>query len=167
MNNSLQHIRLARPGDLEAIDQIYNHAIHSNQTAHTLPLSSAERKEWFNKHGADYPVYVYEFEKEVAGWLSFSAYREGRQALQSTVEISFYLSPSMQGKGIGANLVNFATTQAPSLGFKNLFAVILESNTPSIRLMEKCGFKQWGLLPGVAELNGKNIGHVYYGMNLL
>ena len=166
MNHLENNIRIATHIDLHTIDEIYNIAISASQTAHTIPLSLEQREDWFQHHNRNYPVFVYELNNTVTGWLSFSPYREGRQALQSTAEISFYLFSEYQGKGIGSVLVNFALSQAAALGFKNLFAIILESNNASIRLMDKCGFKQWGFLPRIAELNGKKLGHVFYGINL-
>ena len=44
-----------------------------------------------------------------------------------------------------------------------LFAIVLEKNTPSINLLKKAGFELWGTLPEVALVEGELIGHVYYG----
>ena len=42
--------------------------------------------------------------------------------------------------------------------------IVIDSNTASIRLLEKHGFEKWGHMPGVAEFNGLEVGHLYYGM---
>ncbi len=160
-------IRPAHHDDLEQINNIYNQAIGLRMTADTHPVSMLQRREWFLQHEpAMYPVFVYKAEGVVAGWLSFSPYRSGRQALRQTAEISYYIDEAFRGKGIGTKLVNFALKEAPSLALHVLFAIILEHNTASIALMKKCGFKQWGFLPEVANFDGDLCGQVYYGMVL-
>ena len=47
-----------------------------------------------------------------------------------------------------------------------LFAIILDSNQGSIRLLEKYGFKKWGHLPRVADFDGIEVGHLYYGLRI-
>lgn len=160
-------IRKAQEKDLEAINRIYNQAVELKATADTEPVSAASRMDWFGKHDpALYPVFVSEAESRVTGWLSFSAYRPGRSALRYTAEISYYIDSSFHQTGIGTALVRFAIENAPAYAFRNLFAIILETNTGSIRLMEKCGFEKWGFLPRIADFGGKVCGQVYYGLNL-
>jgi len=57
----------------------------------------------------------------------------------------------------------FAIDKAPSYNFKNLFAITLEHNAGSIKLLEKKGFERLGFMPGVAEFAGKLSRHLYYG----
>jgi RimJ/RimL family protein N-acetyltransferase len=44
-----------------------------------------------------------------------------------------------------------------------LLGILLERNTASRRLMEKCGFEVWGRLPDVALIDGELVSHLYYG----
>ena len=97
------------------------------------------------------------------GWCSLTAYRGGRAAVRRTAEISYYVARSARGRGVGRALVERALGDAPSLGLRVLFAIILEPNTASVRLMERCGFACWGRLPEVAEIEGRLVDHVYYG----
>jgi len=55
---------------------------------------------------------------------------------------------------------------AKKLGYKTIFAIVLDKNIGSTKLLEKNNFEKWGFLPEVAEIDGKNLGHVYYGKNL-
>lgn len=161
------HIRIATPGDLGQINTIYNQAIEEKLTADTVPLSMAERVKWLEAHDSrTYPVFVCEINNQVVAWLSFSKYRAGRKALQKTAEISYYINRSYRQRGIGTALIQFAMQQTAHYHFKNLLAIVLEWNTGSVRLLQKCGFEQWGYLPGVADLDGAICGHLYFGINL-
>ena len=53
--------------------------------------------------------------------------------------------------------------EAQRRGFRHLFAVTMDTNIPSIRLLEKKGFDQWAHLPEVAILHGEVCGQVYLG----
>ena len=160
-------IRKAGEKDLEAINRIYNQAVELKATADTVPVGMENRREWFSRHDpAFYPVFVSETNEQVSGWLSFSPYRPGRHALRYTAEISYYVDRSFHKTGIGTSLVCFAIENAPQYHFRNLFAIILETNAGSIRLMEKCGLGKWGFLPCIADFEGEVCGQVYYGLNL-
>lgn len=78
-------------------------------------------------------------------------------------QISYYVGRSSRGRGVGSALVQHAVREAPRLGKRVLFGILLETNHASIRLMEKCGFELWGRLPDVAMIEGRLVSHLYYG----
>jgi L-amino acid N-acyltransferase YncA len=160
-------IRIATHKDLEAINNIYNQAVIGGQTADITPVSMESRIKWFEGHDErTHPVFVAEENNQIMGWLSFSAYRQGRMGLRHTAEISYYVDTSHRGKGVGSMLVEQALKVAPEYHFKTLFAVILENNNPSIKLVEKNGLEKWGFMPAVAEIKGETLGHLYYGCRI-
>lgn len=161
-------IRLAQIDDLPAIVDIYNQAIPSKQsTGDTHPLGVEDRKAWFEEHPAEkHPIFVAEVDGQVVGWCSLSAYRPGRAALRFTAEISYYIALPYHRQGIGTALVAHALAACPALQIKHLLAIVLEVNQASLRLLEKMGFEQWGYLPRVANFDGKEVGHHYYGRHL-
>jgi len=158
-------IRPATQSDLPAINEIYNQAVRKKYcTADLDEISMAERQQWFHLHNPKrYPVFVAEENDAVIGWLCYSAYRPGRRALKSSAEVSYYLHQDHLRKGIGSRLMEFALANASHYHFKNLFAILLERNTASIRLLEKFGFERWATLPNIAEIYGEKCSHVYYG----
>ena len=83
--------------------------------------------------------------------------------MRRTAEISYYVARSARGRGVGRAHVEWAVGEAPGLGLHVLFGIILEPNTASVRLMERCGFACWGRLPEVAEIEGRLVDHLYYG----
>ncbi len=162
------NIRTAKIEDLGAMVEIYNQAIAVGQkTADLTPVSVEERKTWFEAHPADkYPILVAEEDDTILGYLTLSAYRPGRMALRHTAEVSYYVHFDHHRKGVASKLLRHAIEICPTLHIKTLFAILIDSNEASIRLLEKFGFERWGHLPGVAEFDGVEFGHYYYGLRV-
>ena len=161
-------IRLAQIDDLPAIVDIYNQSIPSKQsTGDTQPLRVEDRMIWFREHLPEkHPIFVAEVDGQAAGWCSLSAYRPGRAALRFTAEISYYIGLAYHRQGIATALVEHALAACPRPQIRHLFAIVLEGNGASLKLLEKMGFEQWGYLPRVADFDGKEVGHLYYGRHV-
>ena len=162
------NIRIAKLEDLGAIVDIYNQAIAAGQkTADVTPVTIDDRGKWFSDHTPDkYPILVSEDDNVIVGYLTISAYRPGRKALRYTAEVSYYVHFEHHRQGIASNLLQRAIGMCPSLRIKTLFAVLLDSNQDSIRLLEKYGFEKWGYMPRVADFDGIEVGHLYYGLRI-
>lgn len=160
-------IRKAIAADLPRLTAIYNQAIQARQTADTSPMTPIDRQPWFDSHQQpNYPLFVVEKEGIVCGYSTLSQYRGGRPALRYAVEISYYLDKTYQRQGLGSILLQHALATAKKLGFKHAFAILLDTNLPSIGLLEKFGFEKWGHLPEIAEIDDTVCGHLYYGKHL-
>jgi len=68
--------------------------------------------------------------------------------------------------GVASKLVGHAIRECSRLGIKTLIAILLDINVPSVRLLEKFGFQKWGHMPNVADFDGKECSHLYYGLRL-
>ncbi len=154
------NIRDAVETDLPAIITIYNAAIPGGvATADLEPVSIESRLNWFHEHTSYRPIWVMEVERigtsapGIAGWLSFQSFY-GRPAYQSTAEISIYVNPDLQRRGVGRQLLTRAIHHSPTLNLKTLLGFIFAHNTSSLQLFETQGFQRWGYLPKVAELHG-------------
>jgi phosphinothricin acetyltransferase len=122
---------------------------------------------WFEEHRPEkHPIFVAEVEGGVVGWCSLSTYRPGRAALRFTAEISYYIAIPYHRQGIGTALIEHALAACASLGIRHVFAIVLESNQASLKLLQKMGFERWGYLPRVADFDGKEVGHLYYGRHV-
>jgi phosphinothricin acetyltransferase len=161
-------IRTAQPVDLVRIVEIYNQAIPAKRfTGDTELVRVEDKKAWFAEHQREeYPLFVADVKGQVAGWCSLSAYRPGRAALRFTREISYFIGFEYHRQGIATALVKHAIAACPSLGIRHLFAIVLEANQASINLLEKMGFEKWGYLPRVANFDGTEVGHLYYGLHV-
>ena len=63
-------------------------------------------------------------------------------------------------------MIEYALLAGKKLGYKTIFAIILDKNEASIKLLEKFGFEKWGHMPDVANFNGEECGHIYLGYRL-
>ena len=147
--------RVADPGDLPRIVEIYNAAIPGRlATADTEPVTVESRRGWFEEHHpAARPLLVLEEAGAIAGWVSLQSFY-GRPAYEATAEVSAYVAPERQRQGIGRRLVAEAIRIAPAAGVKTLVGFVFAHNLPSLRLFEGSGFQRWAHLPGVAVLDG-------------
>lgn len=161
-------IRHAKAEDLPFIVSVYNQAVAVGfQTADTEPWKPEDKLAWFEEYQhPGYPIFVAVKNETVTGFAVISAYRPGRGALRFTKEISYYLDNSHLREGIGEKLIRHAIHNTPAYGAKTLIAIVLDANKPSISLLQKTGFVQWGHLPNIAEFNGGMCGHFYFGLHL-
>lgn len=160
-------IRHATEVDLPAIVAIYNAAIPTRMATADLESVSVEsRLNWFQgRSPSQRPLWVVEVEGVVAGWLSFQSFY-GRPAYSKTAEISIYIAPSFQRCGLGRQLLAQAIQKSPSLGIKTLISFIFAHNQPSLKLFKTFGFKPWGHLPNIAELDGIERDLVIMGLRI-
>jgi phosphinothricin acetyltransferase len=123
-------------------------------TADTQPVSVESRTAWFGEHSPDrHPLWVAEVDGSVAAWLGLAAFY-GRPAYAHTSEVSLYVHPDQQRRGLGSALLGHAVAHAPPLGIETLLAFIFAHNSPSLVLFSRHAFARWGALPRVAVLDG-------------
>lgn len=153
--------------DLPAIIEIYNSTIPDRRaTADLVPVSVESRRTWFDAHTGNRPLYVVKNpDSEVLAWASFSDYYP-RQAYHISAEISIYVRHDARGIGVGKTLLQYMVDRAPEWGIRNILAVIFGHNYNSIYLFESLGFREWGRLPDVCELDGKTADIVILGKAL-
>jgi L-amino acid N-acyltransferase YncA len=150
-------IRDAAEADLPAIVEIYNEGIRGRvSTAQLEEVSIEQRRLWFHEHSADtYPLWVAEMDARIAGWLSFHAYIN-RAGYRATAEVSVYVGEEFRRRGVGKALLEKAIAASTGLGVSALIGNIFAHNETSLRLFERLGFERWGLLSGVARVDGVN-----------
>ena len=159
-------IRHATSDDLPAIVAIFNAAIPTGVTAETAPISIESRRAWFEEHSpATYPLWVEERDGVIAAWLSVSQYYR-QSAYDATGEVSVYVEPSYQRRGIARALLQLALETAPRLGLNTLIGYVWAHNEASIRLFEAQDFERWGRLPDIAVVNGKPVDTVILGRHI-
>lgn len=150
-------IRLARPGDGEAIRAIYNAEVIGGTNTFDLAERTAEAQSaWLEEHRGAHPVVVaVEGESEtVTGFGSISAYRD-RPAYATTVENSVYVHPDFRGRGVGKAILEELITLAAGHGFHTMIARIVGENEVSIGLHRACGFTLVGIEHEVGRKHGR------------
>lgn len=160
--------RIAKPHDAAVVADIYNQAIAAGlKTADITTVSIENRVEWLKEHDDKrYPVVVAEVNGEIIGYGSISPYRKGREALNNTAEISYYVHNSFMRRGVGSKIMEEIINFSANVGIKNLFAIVISDNASSIAILEKFNFKKWGVMPGVVEFQHKEYDHLCYGLKL-
>jgi L-amino acid N-acyltransferase YncA len=161
------NIRYAKEIDLAAIIEIYNAAIPGRLATADLELISVEsRIGWFHAHSpVKYPIWIVDCQGETAGWLSLQEFYQ-RPAYHKTAEISIYIAPTWQSKGLGKELLRHAIAQCPKLGIHSILGFVFGHNQPSLKLFASFGFEQWGCMPRIAELDAIERDLVVLGMRI-
>ncbi|MCM2996136.1 N-acetyltransferase family protein [Paenibacillus cellulositrophicus] len=141
--------------DLQAVVDIYNTTVAGRMvTADLEPVTVESRLAWFHEHNSHHrPLWVMRAEGKVVAWLSFQSFY-GRAAYNATAEISIYVAEECRGAGVGRILLEKALAEAPRFGLNRLVGFVFGHNEPSLKLLRRYGFEDWGVLPGVAELDG-------------
>ena len=166
-------IRDARLEDLPRIVGIYNAAIPGRRaTADTEPITVESRMDWFYAHNAgDRPLWVYVTQNEgdrmgtILGWISLNSFY-GRPAYQATTEVSIYVAPEAQGQGIGSCLLQKIIAHCQTSEIKTVMGFVFAHNDPSLNLLQKFGFEQWGYCPRIALLDGEEKDLVILGKRI-
>ena len=149
----------AEEGDLEGIRRIYNQAVEtSTATFDTEPKSLEERRAWLAAHDGSHPVFAVRHEKsgDVAAWGSLSRWSE-KKAYDSTAEVSIYVDPAHQKRGLGGCLLKQLIEIARREGLHMLISRIAEGNAASLALHRRFGFRHVGTLGEVGCKFGRYI----------
>jgi L-amino acid N-acyltransferase YncA len=144
-------IRPAVPNDLAAITRIYAHAVrHGTASFEIDPPGQDEMTRRFEDlRGGGFPYLVAEDAGSVAGYAYAGPYR-ARPAYRFTVEDSIYVAAGSQRRGIGRALLDRPIQEAEERGFRQMIAVIGDSNQPSsTALHAAAGFRIIGTLAAV------------------
>ncbi|MDQ0492957.1 phosphinothricin acetyltransferase [Paenibacillus brasilensis] len=147
-------IEFARREDLHDIVDIYNSTIAGRMvTADLEPVTVESRIPWFEAHQENHrPLWVLRQKGVIAGWAGLQSFY-GRPAYNGTTEISIYVHEDFRGTGTGSRLVQHMLEECPRLGVTTLLGFVFGHNEPSIALLRKFGFEQWGFYPRVAILD--------------
>ncbi len=161
-------IRHADIHDLKKIVEIYNQAIRSKTATGDMDVFiPEERVDWFKAFDPDnFPIFVAVTDENIVGYATLSPYRPGRKAMHKIAEISFYLDYTYRKTGVGSLLLSHLLSECKKMGKETLLAILLDINTPSIGLLKKFKFQEWGHLPKIIDFDGDTCGHLIFGLKL-
>ena len=130
--------------DLPAVIEIFNHEVVESPYLYVeTPVTLDDRRTWLDQHrAANLPVLVATDPHEparVLGYASLSPYRAS-SGYRFTGEVSVYVAPFAQRRGIGWRLLSTLFDEARARGLHVLVASIDSENAPSVALFERHGF---------------------------
>ena len=156
-------IRDAAPADLPAITAIYaHHVLHGTGTFEEIPPTEAEMAArlaevqsrgwaWLVAEGQGLPGEA----PGLIGYAYFAQFR-ARSAYRFAAENSVYVRNDVRGMGVGKALVAALIERADQCGFRQMFAVIGDSdNVGSIGLHLSLGFQRAGVLKSAGVKFGR------------
>ncbi|MFT4182696.1 MAG: GNAT family N-acetyltransferase [Rhizobium sp.] len=150
-------IRDASAADIEGITAIYNDAVVNTAAIwNEKQVDADNRREWLSDRlRLGYPVLVAVADlDDVVGYASFGDWR-AFDGYRHTVEHSVYVRGDQRRNGVGEALMIELIARTRAIGKHAMVAGIEAGNIGSIRLHEKLGFRQVGLLPEVGTKFGR------------
>ena len=163
------HIRPAREADLEQVTTIYADAVVNGTASYELepPALDEMRRRYRSLCEGSFPYLVAEDGGTIAGYAYAGPFRP-RPAYRFILEDSVYVAPHAKGRGIGRALMQRLITDAQSLGFRQIIAVIGDGrpDSASVRLHEALGFHHSGRLEGSGYKHGRWLDTVFMQLAL-
>ncbi len=149
-------IRDALPSDAQGLMAIYNHAVaHTTAIWNDTLVDADNRRQWMaDRQAQGFPVLVAVDADRVRGYASFGPWR-AFEGFRHTVEHSVYVHPDHHGQGLGLSLMQALIERARTQHIHVMVAAIEAGNSASIRLHQKLGFEQTGLMPQVGTKFGR------------
>ena len=158
-------IRFAQPKDHDAILDIFNQAVRARANGFLTEETTESKAAWFEAFDANNcPLYVAELNDKVVGYCYLSPYRPGRQAMAKVAEISYYIDYNYHQLGIASALIEHTILDCNRLKKETLLAILLDTNLPSIAILEKYGFEKWGHYPNIIHMDDTVCGQLIYGL---
>ena len=154
-------IRIATPEDIPAILRIYGPYVENTTHSFEYTVPTLEQ---FRQRFADIteilPWLVWESEGQVLGY-AYASLPFHRAAYRWSCEVSIYVAPEAQGKGIGRKLYAALETILFRLGYRVIYSVITDENHGSISFHEKVGYRHVAAMPGCGFKFGKQLGIIW------
>ena len=138
------------PGDWPHVAAIYVAGIATrNATFETEVPTFAE---WDAAHLRDHRFVATDGD-EIVGWVALPGYSD-RCCYEGVADLSVYVDPSVQGRGIGRALLEQVVASAGDAGIWTLQAGVFPENDASLALHRRCGFRVVGTRERIGRLDG-------------
>lgn len=145
MGRNITMIRAVTPDDITAITAIYNYYILNSVATfeETILAESDIAGRVQTLLALNLPWLVAEHDGDIVGYAYAGQWKQ-RSAFRFAVEISVYLSPSLEAKGWGTKLYQALFTQLRDSDISTVIAGITLPNPASCALHEKMGMTKVG-----------------------
>ncbi len=143
-------IRACTKKDWVAIAEIYKEGIQSKMATFETIVPPFDI--WNMKYMTVARL-VCELNNSVIAWAALSAFSK-REVYRGVAEVSIYVAPKFQGKGVATALLKQVVAESEDAGIWSLQSSIFPQNTASIALHKKMGFRTIGYRERIAQLHG-------------
>ncbi len=151
-------IRLAGERDLPRMLELYRPYVE--QTTYSFEYDVPCLRTFtqrFLDHTAQFPWLVWEEEGTVLGYAYAGAPWE-RAAYRWSAEVSIYLAPRAQGKGVGRRLYRCLEEILTAQGYRMVYAIITSENEGSIAFHRAMGYRKRAEFPDCGYKHGRWLG---------
>ncbi len=154
-------IRIATVGDVPAMLEIYAPYILNTAYSfeYTVP-TEAEFTERFLTYTAQMPWLVWEENGTVLGY-AYGSLPFERAAYQWCGEVSIYLAPEAQGRGVGRKLYAVLEDIMWAQGYRVIYSLITTENTDSLAFHQKLGYRRFAEFSNCGFKFGRWLGIVW------
>jgi phosphinothricin acetyltransferase len=147
-------VRAATIDDLEELTAIYNHyVVHSAITFDVRPLTTTERRSWFDEHSHAGPhrlLVATDERGRCAGYATSSRWRP-KPAYDTTAETSVYCHPDARGRRYGTALYAALLAVLEREDVHTIVAGVSLPNAASLALHARFGFQPVGVFHAVGR----------------
>jgi L-amino acid N-acyltransferase YncA len=154
--------------DLPAIVEVYNASIPGAwSTADTRAVTVEERLPWFKQFSpGKRPIWVALDGERIVGWICLTWFYGGRAAYDATAEVSLYVAPAFQRRGLGMFLKQRMIAACPRLGVTTMISMYFDHNAATQRINDALGFERMGYLSEIAVIQGQKRGLIIAGLRI-
>jgi phosphinothricin acetyltransferase len=138
------------PEHWPAVRTIYEDGLATGNAS--FQTSAPSWEEWDGSH-LQHSRLVAVLDGQVRAWAALTPV-SGRCVYAGVAEVSVYVDPVSRGQGIGEKLLLALITESEKNGIWTVQAGIFPENQASLRIHEKCGFRQIGYREKIGQLNG-------------
>jgi L-amino acid N-acyltransferase YncA len=143
-------IRDMEPGDWPHVAAIYAAGIATRNA--TFETSVPTFAEWDAAHLPDHR-FVATDGNAIVGWVALTGYSD-RCCYEGVADLSVYVDPAAQGRGIGRALLERVVASAGQAGIWTLQAGVFPENEASLALHRRCDFRVVGTRERIGRLDG-------------
>lgn len=154
--------------DLPFVRDIYNYFTAHSMVVYFLdPIDVEEVRSFMPVGDPHYHSFIIRTDEgERAGFCFYHPWNT-RAAYRVSVEITVYLAPGFEGRGLGPQVMAALEEDIRQNGYRNIVAIIDSGNGASAHMVEKCGYRRCGVIQNVAEKWGQKLSSLIYQKELL
>lgn len=140
-----------KPADWPAVRDIYLAGLQTGDAS--FETSAPTQEKWNAKYLPDFRLVARDDDGTVVGWAALTLVSD-RRVYCGVAEVSVYVAPSARGRGVGEMLLRALIDASERGGIWTLQSGVFPENSASLRLHQKCGFREVGRRERLGKRDG-------------